>query len=187
VAIGGILVTLAIIGGIVLLIAGGDDDNGNNSSSTSPQVKQLQERFLKHTVVDVEKGISVRRPKTWSDKKDNHVIALQSHDRCLAMTLSAPVEASKANGLHDDSIAVLKRSFKNTKVHPTPNDKRIGGLPTTSNTLTFNQGGDQVRVLLSVSKGDKYAYLTEVVVRNPSCQGDLQLGNLILTSIEFTK
>jgi hypothetical protein len=184
VAIGVLLIGLAIIGGIVLLLTGGGNDNG---SKTSPQVKELQDRFLKHTVVDVEKGISVRRPKDWQDSKNNHVITLTSQDRCLTMTLSAPVDASKANGLHDDSIAVLKRSFKNAQVGPAPNGQQIGGIPTRSNTLRVTEKGHPVRILLSVGKGDKYAYLTEVVLGNPACQADLRLGNLILTSVEYTK
>jgi hypothetical protein len=186
VAIGGLLLALAIIGGLVLLIAGGD---GDNNSKASPQVSELQDRFLKHTVVDVQKGISVRRPKAWRDSKRDHNITLQSSDRCLTMTLSAPAESSKANGLHDDAIRGLKQLFGNAKVsvRPTPNGQQIGGIPTRSNTLTFTEKGQQKRVLLSVGKGDKYAYLTEVVLGSPACQDDLNFGNLVLTSVQYTK
>jgi hypothetical protein len=38
-----------------------------------------------------------------------------------------------------------------------------------------------------VGTGNKYAYLTEIVVRDPRCQGDLQLGNLVLSSVQYTK
>jgi hypothetical protein len=138
-------------------------------------------------VVDVQKGISVRRPADWKDSKRDHVITLTSHDGCVVMTLAAPDAASKANSLHDDAIKLLKSSFGNAKVRPTPNGQEIGGLPTTSSTLAFKPKGGQVRVLLSVGKGDKYAYVTEVVARNPACQSDLQLGNLILTSVQYTK
>jgi len=184
VGIGALLLALAIIGGIVLLITGG---GGSKSSKTSPQVQALQNKLLKHTVVDVQKGISVRRPKTWRDSKSNHVISLQSQDRCVTMTLAAPVDASKANGLHDDSIALLKRSFGNAKVQPTPSGRQIGGIPTRSNTLSFTEKGKHVRVLVEVGKGDKYAYLTEGVVGNPACQTDLAIGNLVLSSIQYTK
>lgn len=185
-AIGALLVAFAIIGGLVLLIAGGD---GDDSSNNSPQVSELQDRFLKHTVVDVQKGISVRRPKTWRDSKRDHNITVQSRDRCLTMTLSAPAEASRANGLHDDAIRGLKQLFSNAKVAvgPTPNGQQIGGLPTRSNTLTIREKGLEKRVLLSVGKGDKYAYVTEVVLGSPACQDDLNLANLVLTSVEYTK
>ena len=184
VGIGVALIALAIIGGIVLLIAGG---GSSNNSKTSPQLQAAQDQILKTTVVDVQKGISVRRPKTWRDTKRNHVISLQSQDRCVTMTLAAPVDSSKANGLHDDSIAVLKRSFGNAKIQPTPSGHQIGGIPTRSNTLSFTQRGHQIRVLVGVGKGNKYAYLTEVVVGNPACQTDLQVGNLVLSSIQYTK
>jgi hypothetical protein len=168
----------------VLLFTGGGDDSG---STTSPQVSHLQDRFLKHTVVEADKGTSVRRPRNWSDDKNGGAIALRSKDRCLAMTLSAPQAASKANSLRDDSISLLKRSFGNAKLHPAP-DSPVGGIPTTSDALSFtDQKGNPIKALLSVGRGDKFAYLTEIVVRDPSCQGDLQLAQVVLSSIQFTK
>jgi hypothetical protein len=183
VAIGVVLVALAVIGGLVLLFTGGDDDSG---TTTTHQVAQLQDRILKHTVVQPDKGISVRRPANWKVSKDNGVVALQSHDSCLAMTLSAPQPAGQAKGLRDDSIALLKRSFSGAKTHAAP-DSPVGGIPTTSDAISFTQKGHPVRVLLSVGTGDKYAYLTEIVVRDPRCQGDLQLAQVALSSVQYTK
>jgi hypothetical protein len=185
VAIGAVLVAAALIGGLVLLVAGGGGDSG---SDTPHQVsQQLQDRFLKHTVVQTDKGISVRRPANWSDAKSHGVVSLQSHDRCLAMTLSAPVPAGRAKGLRSDSIGILRRSYKSAKVGPAP-DSDVGGIPTTSDTVALtDQKGNPIRILLSVGTGDKYAYLTEVVIRDPRCQGDLQLGQVVLSSIQYTK
>jgi hypothetical protein len=185
VAIGAVLVAAALIGGLVLLFAGGGDDSA--STKSSPHVSRLQDRFLKHTVVQANKGISVRRPGNWSDSKDAGAITLRSHDRCLAMTLAAPQDAGKAKGLRDDSIAVLRHSFGSAKVNPAPN-AQIGDIPTKSVALSFaDPKGGPTRVLLGVGTGDKYAYLTEVVVRDPSCQGDLQLAQVVLSSIQYTK
>jgi hypothetical protein len=179
------LLAAALIGGLVLLIVGGGDDD--TGTKPTHQTAQLQDRFLKHTVVQPDKGISVRRPANWTDSKRGGVITLQSHDRCLAMTLSAPVPAGRAKGLRSDSISLLKDSYKNLQVGPAP-DSDVGGIPTTSDTVSFkDQKGNQIRVLLSVGTGDKYGYLTEIVVRNPSCQGDLGLGQVVLSSIEYTK
>jgi hypothetical protein len=67
-------------------------------------------------------------------------------------------------------------------------DAPVGGIPTTSDALGFtDQKGNPIRVLLSVGSGHKYSYLTEVVVRDPRCQGDLQLGQVVLSSIQYTK
>ena len=33
----------------------------------------------------------------------------------------------------------------------------------------------------------KYAYLTEVVVRDPTCEGAVQRAQLIIASIDYTK
>jgi len=183
VAIGVVLIATAVIGGLVLLFAG-DDDSG---SQTSPQASQLQDKFLAHTVVEPDKGISVRRPANWSVTKNDGTITLRSKDRCLAMTLSAPQGADKAKGLRDDAIALFKSSFDNAKLRPAP-DSPVGGIPTTSDALSVtDQKGNQIQILLSVGKGEKYAYLTEVVVRDPRCQGALQLAQVVLSSIQYTK
>jgi hypothetical protein len=184
VAVGVLLVAAALIGGLVLLVAGGDDDS---SSKPSHPTAQLQERFLKHTVVIPDKGISVRRPGNWKDAKHGGALTLQSHDRCLAMTLSAPQDADRAKGLRDDSINLFKSSFRTVKVRPAP-DSPVGGIPTTSDALTVtDQKGTPIQVLLSVGTGSKFAYLTEVVVRDPKCQGDLQLAQVVLGSIQYSK
>jgi hypothetical protein len=103
------------------------------------------------------------------------------------MTLAAPVPAGQAKSLRSDSVGLLRRSYKNARVAAAPSSD-VGGIPTTSNTLSFrDQKGNQIRVLLSVGTGQKNAYLTEVVVRNPSCAGDLALGQVVLSSIQYTK
>jgi hypothetical protein len=182
--VGVLLVVAALIGGLVLLVVGGDDDSG---SDPSPQAADLQNKFLQHTVVVPDKGISVRRPANWKDSKDGGTISLQSHDRCLAMTLAAPQGADRAKGLREDSIALFKRSFDNAKLRPAP-DSPVGGIPTTSDALSLtDQKGNPIQVLLSVGTGDKYAYLTEIVVREPTCQGDLQLAQVVLSSVQYTK
>jgi hypothetical protein len=187
VGIGVLLVAFALIGGLILLIAGGDDNGSDSTAQASADVTQLQSRFLDRTVVDPDKGISIRRPASWKVAKAHGVTNIQSKDRCLAMQLSAPVPAGRAKALRKDGINVLRGQFKNAKVQPTTSSN-IGGVPTRSDTITFaDPKGNDVRVLLSVGTGQKNAYLTEVVVRDPTCQGDLQLAQLMLSSAEFTK
>jgi hypothetical protein len=181
-----VLVAIALIGGLILLVTGGDDGNDPGSKSTA-DLSELQNRFLDHTVVDPVSGISVRRPASWTVTKKAGVTNIESKDNCLVMQLSAPVGASRAKALRRDGIGVLRSQFKNAKVQPATTS-RIGGVPTRSDAITFKDpNGNNVRVLLSVGTGTKNAYLTEVVVRNPSCQGDLQMAQLMLGSAEFTK
>ena len=176
------------IGGIVLLIAGGDDDSGSNSGAKpTADIAQLQNRFLDRTVVDSDKGISIRRPASWKVNKQHGVANIQSKDRCLAMQLSAPVAANRAKALQNDGVTALRDQFKNVKVRPGAS-ARIGGVPTRNSTITVTDPkGNPVHVLLSVGTGKKNAYLTEVVVRDPSCQGDLQLAQLMLSTAAYTK
>jgi hypothetical protein len=185
VAVGVVLVAIALIGGLILLITGGDDGNGSASEPTT-NLSQLQNQFLDNTVVNPDKGISVRRPASWDVTKKAGVINIQSKDSCAVMQLSAPVPAGRAKALRHDGINVLRSQFKNARVQPAASSP-IGGVPTRSDTITFKDPkGNNVRVLLSVGTGKRNAYLTEVVVRDPSCQGDLQMAQLMLSSAEFT-
>jgi hypothetical protein len=187
VGIGVLLVALALIGGPILLIAGGDDNGSDSTAEVAADVTELQSRFLDRTVVDPEEGISIRRPASWKVNKAHGVTNIQSKDRCLAMQLSAPVPTARAKALRRDGINLLRGQFKNAKVRPAASSN-IGGVPTRSDTITFaDPKGNDVRVLLSVGTGQKNAYLSEVVVRDPTCQGDLQLAQLMLSSAEFTK
>jgi hypothetical protein len=189
VAIGAVLVGAALIGGIILLIAGGGDNGGGSSSAATPQqaTKQLQDKFLKHTVVLPDDGISVRRPASWKDSKNNGVITLRSADRCVAVNLSAPTDANGAKGLSSDSLSALKQGYKNVQVSPAGR-AQVGGIPTTSKSVTLTDAnGGRRRVILSTGTGKKNAYLTEVVLGNPSCAADLAMAQIVLTSVQYTK
>jgi len=188
VAVGALLVAIALIGGLVLLVTGGDDDSGSDSGSKpAPDISQLQNQFLDRTVVDADRGFSIRRPASWKVTKEHGVTNVQSKDRCLVMQLSAPVPAGRADELRRDGITVLRDQFKNAKVQP-GSRSQIGGVPTRSDAITFqDQKGNNLRVLLSVGTGKRNAYLTQVVIRDPACQGDLQLAQLMLGTAEFTK
>ena len=181
------LVALALIGGIVLLIAGGDDSNDDSGSTPTRATTNLQEKFLKRTVVNAEDGISVRRPGHWSDAKNNGVITLRSADRCVAVNLSAPPGAPGLRSLRRDALATLRQGFKKVRVGPGGRAK-VGGIPTRSSTIVLTADkGKRRRVLLSIGKGERHTYLTEVVLGNPSCQADLALAQVVLGSIEYTK
>ena len=183
--VGGLLVVAALIGGLVLLIAG-DDDDDSGAEVDQEQVTELQEEVLARTVADPKLGISVRRPGDWKHAKKDGVITITSPDRCVSMTLAAPIDAEKSKRLRDDAIQSFREGFKNVRVQGAP-DKEVGGIPTTNDSVTVTREGDEVVVLLSVGKGEKYAYLTEVVVRDPACEGAVQRAQLIISSIEYSK
>jgi hypothetical protein len=180
--VGVLLVLAALIGGVVLLLVGGDDDSGAGPSERSAE---LQDEILKRTVVDPDRGISVRRPKDWSQSKESGAITVTSPDNCVVVTLAAPVRADEAGKLRDDSIALFRKSYRNVSIQGAP-DTRVGGIPTTADTILIRERGNQISVLLSVGKGEKNAYLTEVVARDLACEGALQRAQLIVNSIEYT-
>jgi hypothetical protein len=179
-------VVAAIIGGIVLLVSGDEDED--STTAASPDLPELQEQFLTKTVTVPDKGISVRRPEEWGDNKRGGAITLHSPGRCVALTLAATDSADNNKKVHDEAVEVFKKTseFKNVKVKPEA-DREVGGLPTKNDTVTLTNKGSQLTLLLSVGKGEKYTYITETVVSNPSCQQDLQEARLIVSSIEYTK
>ena len=186
VAIGVLLVAIAVIGGLVLLLTGGDD-NDDSGTATSAQTVQLQDKFLNQTVVDVDKGISVRRPVelvAHEEPRSDHPEEprpLSRHDALGAQTGRA------GEALRSELGRPLQALLQERPGAPAPGAP-VGGIPTTSDTIGFtDQKSNPIRVLLSVGTGQKYAYLTEIVVENPRCQGDLQLAQVALSSIQYTK
>ncbi len=176
---------VALIGGLVLLVTGGGDDSASKSPSPV-QVKQLQNQVLKRTVVDSRAGISIRLPKDWVDTKGNNVISVRSHDRCVAMTLASPDHAPGPARLIDDSLTVLRHSYRGVKAQPVSHAD-VGGIPTRTYTVFGHDGKTAVRILLSAGKGHSRSYLTEVVLSSASCQGALQRAQIVLGSIQYTK
>src|SRR5262249_27503098 len=152
------------------------------------RVTRLEERELGASVSDGTLGISARRPADWHLTKRDRVIALRSADGCLALSMSAPGPADNARTLRESSIAVLRRNSKDATVRMVSGNPRLGGIPTTTDVITLaNQKGGPTRVLLSVGTGRVNAYLTEIVLRYPSCQGDLQLAQLVLGTVRYSK
>ena len=180
-----VLVALAVIGGIVGLIVGGGDDH--ESTTASSQVQSLQDQLLTKTVVNPDTGISIRRPGDWTAEKNRGVISIRSKDSCLVVSLSAPTDKGQADTVRKQGIGFYKDTYKNVKVQPVPGSNEVGGISTTTNRITFNENGHRIQVLLSVGTGKKNAYVTQVVVRDPQCQGDLQLAQLMLGTVQFTK
>jgi hypothetical protein len=150
--------------------------------------QDLQNNLLTHTVVNSDKGISVRRPADWTDTKRSGVITIQSPDHCLAIQLAAPADANQAGSLHDDSIKLLRESSKKVVVHPAK-AQNIGGIPTQADGIDVTDSkGRHASVLLFVGKGKKYAYITKLAFGTASqCQPDLVAGRVILNSVQYTK
>jgi hypothetical protein len=183
VAIGAILVALAVIGGIVLLIAGG----GGSSEPSSSDISKVQDQILTHTVVNPDRGISIRIPEKWTSNKRSGVVNVQSQDHCLAMQFAAPLPAGQAKRLRTDGVKTLRGQYKKVVVRPA-RGVQVGGIPTTTDAITVTDDkGRQVRLLLAVGTGKKYAYLTETVFRDPSCTADLRVANLVLQAVQYTK
>jgi hypothetical protein len=175
-----------VIGGIVLLAVGGGGGSSGSDKPAASQVKSLQNQVLQHTVVNHAAGISVRRPANWVDTHGKDLISLRSHDSCVAMTLATPPHEATPGHLLNDSLVLLKRSYQNVHAQKVQSGQ-VGGIPTTTYTVDGPRDGTPIRIVLSVGKGKSHAYLTEVVLQDPSCQGAVQRAQVILSSVQYTK
>ena len=184
VGIGVILVALALVGGVILLITGGG--GSSSSSSNRPTLSDVQNKLLQTTVVVPSKGISVRRPSSWTSVRRNDTIRIRSQDGCLVMTLSAPTDAGKSRSLMQDSVRFLRQNYKGVNVRSV-GTSQMGGVPTVLNGVSLRDSkGHPVSILLAVGKGRKYSYLTNVTAR-PTCVPDLTVGQVVLSSLQYTK
>jgi hypothetical protein len=187
--VGLILVALAALGAGIKLAT--DDDSGGDTSTVSQgavdeQLQKLDEQ-LKAEVRDGPHGISARIPKGWTQEQRDGLITLTSADRCVSVSLTAPEPAARAENLLDDTIAKLRGDFKGAQVRR-GETQRIGGLAGPGAVLQVKgPGGNQVRVLITVGEGKEFAYLTQVVLRSPSCGDSLVESQLVVNSVEFSK
>lgn len=185
-----ILVALAALGAGIKLAT--DDDGGGDTGTVSQgavdeQLQKLADERLKVVVRDRPHGISARIPKNWKQAQTSGLTTLTSGDRCVSISLAAPEAASRADRLLDDTITGLRRDFKGAQVKR-GETQRIGGLSGPGAVLQVEgPSGDHVRVLITVGEGEQFAFLTQVVLRSPSCGDSLVDSQLVVNSVEFSK
>ena len=173
-------------------MATGDDDSGEGGSSVSDEAaderrEQLAEERLTEEVRDAARGILARYPAEWKQEKRSGLIMLESGDRCVSITLAAPKPAGGADALLDDTVAAVKRNFPGAQVERGAG-QRVGGLAGSAAVLEVkNPDGDPVRVLITVGRGERFAYLTQVVLRDPACGDALVDSQLVVNSISYSK
>ena len=183
---------MAALGGGIL-VATGDDDNDEpeappvSQGAVDDRLQELSEERLTQVVRDQGEGISVRIPKDWDQSKQSGLITVGSGDRCVSVSLAAPVPAAEAGALLDDTVAEVRSDFEGAQVQPLEGQK-VGGLPGETVVLQVEaEKGDRVRVLITVGRGKQQAYLTQVVLRDPACGDALVDSQLVVNSIEYTK
>lgn len=192
------LAAAILVGGVLAVyyaaFRGDDGSEANETASAPSRASQAQSEIraarssLTESLNDKREGISVRWPQSWRQTARAGVHRIESRDHCMTITLAAPASTGDAGRVRRDALGILRSSFKRVRVEPGEKGKQIGGIPTENDVITVrNQDGDLVRVLLGVGRGKTNAYLSEVVLRNPSCGQALLEAQLILQSARFTR
>jgi hypothetical protein len=190
------LAAAILVGGILVLLGpfGDGDDSGGDQAETSSDeaeaaaVLEEARAGLTESLNDKPRGIAARFPETWRSTESKGAHVLESGDACIAVTLAAPAGVEDAGRLRRDAISVLRGNSTGLQVSPGEKGKQVGGIPTVNDVITLrNRSGRNLRVLLAVGKGERFAYVTEVVLRDPSCSETLLESQLIVTSIRYTR
>jgi len=175
-----VLVLGALIGGFVLLTSGDDEDGVGDRSAVDRS--GLTERLTKR-----DAGLSLFYPTGWRRSAGEGIINLESPDRCVAMALSSPVDASLWNRLFADSVAGL-RDTRGAQIGRTQDPVVVGSAPTrTAIAALRSKKGTPVTVRLSVSRGRRLAHILQVVTRAPTCEESATQSRAIIESIEYTR
>jgi RNA polymerase sigma factor (sigma-70 family) len=158
-----------------------------HNSGRQPSRAELAERTLTESLVKRQVGLTGAYPPDWRRSERFGAVRLESPDRCVLISLSAPAKAADAARLREDSIAVLRKLFDKSSVRPEP-PSRLGGAPTTGAVMAGRKGKrPPVAVHLRVSRGKKLSHLTEVLFRIPPCEEAAPQTQLILDSLEFKR
>jgi hypothetical protein len=118
---------IALVGGAALLASGGGDDAG---SEPPPATETAAAGEPSETLAKRGAGLALAHPSGWKRGERRGIVNLESPDRCVAISLSAPV---------------------------------------------------------SVSRGKRFAHLTQVVFRAPPCEATAEQTRAIVSSIEFSR
>jgi hypothetical protein len=185
------LIALAALGAGLLVASDDDDDSGDGTTvsqeEVEEQVARLEDERLTVKVSDGEKGIAARIPKGWEESREQDLINLESGDRCVSVSLAAPAPSGDTGKLLDETIDGLRGQFKGAQVQRGAGQD-VGGLDSRGAVLEVKgPNGDPVRVLITVGRGERFAYLTQVVLRDPACGESLVDSQLVVNSIEYTK
>jgi len=177
--VGGGLLAAAAIGAGVLALAGG----GDRGDSPADEIGRL----LPEKVSNADAGIVVRHPADWKDSKRSGIINVESPDRCIVISISAPAGSGRAGQLATDSIDALEAQLGRVRERPLKRSE-VDGRPTQSSLVAVrSEKGAAVVVRQSVSKGKRFAYLIQTLYRAPPCAESAPTADLIVQSLELSK
>lgn len=179
----------AAIGAGVLALAG-DDEDGDDPASTAELAQQQAdevEGLLSGKTSNGDAGIVVRYPADWKGSKSGEVVNVESPDRCIVIRVSAPVQAGLASRLAGDigdSVAAQFGKAREEKLERS----EIDNLPTEGALLAVeSKRGTPVVLRQTVSKGKRFAYLTQTLYRAPPCAESSPTADLIVQNLELSK
>lgn len=152
------VIALVIAIPATLLLRGGDDggDAPELGGSSLPKPGK--------PVADKSLGVEFRLPKGWKREKKASTIKLTSPDRKAAIAIAAPGPVGDAKPILEDAISTLKSQYAKAKVTQRIKGEKTGGLPSRGAVISARpkQGTGKIRILASLARGEKRAYLVEV-------------------------
>jgi hypothetical protein len=139
------------------------------------------------SIDDEKTGIFVAWPLDWRRLERDGAITLQSPDRTLVISLSAPAPAREAPALRQQAVEAVRRTYADVEVRP-GRGRSIDGRSAAGAVIEGTApSGDRQRLVIAVARGRERAYLLQVFAGLRSTESTAGAGQLILNSIELSR
>ena len=137
-----------------------------------------------------EDGLTVGWPEDWSQSRERASLRLQSPDRAVAISVSAPAIVKAARGRRivlNDALKAIRRNYTRVRV-TRGRPGRLDGYPTAQAVVSArNRNRVPVRILVIVAWRKRLAYLVEVFSAENAPGRRLVEAQTILSSVRLTK
>lgn len=180
-------VLMAAVGLIIAIpatiaVRAGDDDAPAPPVAAQPELPPLGD-----VEFDRELGVELRLPQGWRRQRRHGALVFRSPDRRVAIAISAPGPDEDAREVQDQAVTALTRRYRRVEVIDRARHRTLGGRPASTAALTALSVGDRspLRILVGVARGERKAYLIEVVATGSDPGGALVGAQLLLQHLKL--
>lgn len=183
------MAVIAIVVAVPLTLLIRDDDSGGSGAGgdASPPVATQAVPEPDQKNVNRKLGVALRVPPGWRKRGRGDVLTLRSRDRRAAVVISAPAAVEYADQIYGQAIESIRDQYRKVKVRQRLRGQRLGGRRAKTAALVARRpdNGGEMRILVSVAKGRKQAYLVEVFASAPNPGPALLEAQALLNGLEL--
>lgn len=171
-AVIGLLVAIPVT---IAVRSGSDDGSESAPAPELPEVGILE--------FDRDLGAELRLPKGWTRDRKHSAVTFRSPNREVVIAVSAPGPREDADPIQRQARLVAEQEYERISVVDQLKGIRVGDRPASGVVLSGRRPkGGEVRILIATARGEKRAYLIQVLAAGSSALAEAQalLNNLKL-------